>query len=330
MRKSIKSLPEEMNKLQLCFAGTPAFAAAHLQALLKAGHHVAAVYTQPDRPAGRGKKLQASPVKQIALENGLPVFQPSSLKSLEETKALAALDCDLMVVVAYGLILPKAILDVPRLGCLNVHASLLPRWRGAAPIERALLAGDKVSGVTIMQMDEGLDTGAMLDKESVDIAPSDNRIDLEDKLQIAGQTALLRTLSNLEKYQSGATIQNDEDSNYAAKLEKSEAFIDWRLSASEIDRQVRAGIGRNPAYTLLNDQRLRILKGSVSVDNSNAKAGQIVESEKTYFTVSCGSGALQVQRVQLPGKKPATVKDISNSRPELFSRDVIFDCEQAK
>jgi methionyl-tRNA formyltransferase len=319
-----------MKNLRICFAGTPTFAAAHLQALLKAGHHVVAVYTQPDRPAGRGKKLQASPVKQIALEHGLPVFQPSSLKPLKETETLASLDSDLMIVVAYGLILPKTILDAPRLGCLNIHASLLPRWRGAAPIERALLAGDKVSGITIMQMDEGLDTGAMLDKESVEIAPTDNRINLEEKLQIAGQTALLRILSNLEKYQSEATIQNDEDSNYAVKLKKSEAFIDWRHSAPEIDRQIRAGIGRNPAYTILSDQRLRILEGSVSVDNSNAKAGQIVESGKTHFTVSCGSGALQVQRVQLPGKKPATVKDISNSRPKLFSRNVTFDCEQPK
>ena len=319
-----------MKKLRICFAGTPAFAAAHLQALLNTGHHVVAVYTQPDRPAGRGKKLHASPVKQIALEHEISVFQPSSLRPLEETDTLASLDSDLMIVVAYGLILPKTILDTPRLGCLNVHASLLPRWRGAAPIERALLAGDKVSGVTIMQMDEGLDTGTVLDKESVEVAPTDNRIGLEEKLQIAGQMALLRILSNLEKYQSGATIQKDEDSNYAAKLEKSEAFIDWRLSASEIDRQIRAGIGRNPAYTILGDQRLRILEGSVSVDNSNAKAGQIVESGKTHFTVSCGSGALQVQRVQLPGKKPATVKDISNSRPELFSRNVTFDCEQPK
>lgn len=319
-----------MKKLRICFAGTPAFAAAHLQALLKAGHHVVAVYTQPDRPAGRGKKLQASPVKQIALENRLPIFQPSSLRPLEETETLASLDIDLMIVVAYGLILPKTILDVPRLGCLNVHASSLPRWRGAAPIERALLAGDRVSGVTIMQMDEGLDTGAMLDKESVEITATDNRIDLEEKLQIAGQTALIRTLSNLEKYQSGATIQNDEDSNYAAKLKKSEAFIDWHLNAPEIDRQIRAGIGRNPAYTILNDQRLRIIEGSVSVKNYNAKAGQIVESEKSHFTVNCGSGALDVQRVQLPGKKPATVKDISNSRPELFSRDVTFTSEQAK
>ncbi|MGY8785427.1 MAG: methionyl-tRNA formyltransferase [Pseudomonadales bacterium] len=319
-----------MKNLRICFAGTPAFAAAHLLALLKAGHHVVAVYTQPDRPAGRGKKLQASPVKKIALENMLPVFQPSSLRPLQETESLALLNCDLMVVVAYGLLLPKAILDVPRLGCLNVHASLLPRWRGAAPIERALLAGDKISGVTIMQMDEGLDTGAMLNKESVQISATDNRVNLEERLQIAGQAALIRTLGDLEKYQSEATVQNDEDSNYAAKLEKSEAFIDWRLSATEIDRQIRAGIGRNPAYTVLNDQRLRILKGTVSVETYNAKPGQIVESEKSHFTVSCGSGALDIQRVQLPGKSPATVKDISNSRPELFSRDVAFDHRQPK
>lgn len=319
-----------MKNLRICFAGTPAFAAAHLLALLKAGHHVVAVYTQPDRPAGRGKKLQASPVKKIALENMLPVFQPSSLRPLQETESLASLNCDLMIVVAYGLILPKAILDVPRLGCLNVHASLLPRWRGAAPIERALLAGDKMSGITIMQMDEGLDTGAMLNKETVQISATDNRLNLEEKLQIAGQAVLIRTLGDLEKYQSEATVQNDDDSNYAAKLEKSEAFIDWRLSATEIDRQIRAGIGRNPAYTVLNDQRLRILKGTVSGESYNAKPGQIVESEKTHFTVRCGSGALDIQRIQLPGKSPATVKDISNSRPELFSRDVVFDRGQPK
>ena len=269
-----------MKKFRICFAGTPTFAATHLQALLNAGHHVVAVYTQPDRPAGRGKKLQASPVKQIALEHELAIFQPRSLRPAQETETLVSHDCDLMIVVAYGLILPKTILDAPTLGCLNVHASLLPRWRGAAPIERALLAGDKVSGITIMQMDEGLDTGAMLDKESVQIHATDNRIDLEKKLQIAGQKALVRTLDDLEKYQSRAIVQDEENSNYAAKLEKSEAFIDWRLSAPEIDRQIRAGIGRNPAYTILNNKRLRILEGSVSLYNFNDKPGQIVESDK--------------------------------------------------
>lgn len=316
--------------MRICFAGTPAFAAAHLQALLKAGHHVTTVYTQPDRPAGRGKKLQASPVKQIALENKLPIFQPLSLRPIEEAESLNSLNIDLMVVVAYGLILPQSILDIPKLGCLNVHASLLPRWRGAAPIERALLAGDKESGVTIMQMDEGLDTGAMLNKEVVQIGANDNRIDLENKLQIAGQTALLRTLDDLENYQSHATIQDDEESSYAAKLDKSEALIDWRLSASEIDRQVRAGIGRNPAYAILNDQRLRILEASVSPSNYSVEPGQIVENDKAHFMVSCGSGALTVNRVQLPGKNVATVKDISNSRPDFFAPGVTFDCGQSK
>lgn len=319
-----------MKNLRICFAGTPAFAAAHLQALLEAGHDVVAVYTQPDRPAGRGKKLHASPVKEIALENQLPIFQPASLRSLEEAESLASLDVDLMIVVAYGLILPKSILDIPRLGCLNVHASLLPRWRGAAPIERALLAGDTETGVTIMQMDEGLDTGAMLGKEIVQITQVDNRIDLEKKLQIAGQTALIRTLGELETYQSNAAEQNDDESNYAAKLEKSEAFIDWRLSTGEIDRQIRAGIGRNPAYTLFNDQRLRILEASISSRNLSGQAGQIVESDKSHFSVCCGSGCLEVHRVQLPGKNPATVKDISNSRPSFFALGIVFSSELVK
>jgi methionyl-tRNA formyltransferase len=317
-----------MNKLRICFAGTPAFAAAHLQALLKAGHHVVAVYTQPDRPAGRGKNLQASPVKQVALENNLPIYQPASLRPQEEAEALASLQLDLMIVVAYGLILPKNILDIPRLGCLNVHASLLPRWRGAAPIERAILAGDKESGVTIMQMDEGLDTGAMLSKETVRIESNDDRLDLENKLQIAGQTALIRTLTDIEKYRSESITQNDNDSCYAAKLDKSEAFIDWHLSAEQIDRQIRAGIGRNPAYGIFNDQRLRILKADLSNKSIDGEPGQIVASMKDFFTVCCGSGALDVYSVQLPGKNVATVKDIGNSRPELFARGACFSSDQ--
>lgn len=317
-----------MENLQICFAGTPAFAAAQLQALLDAGHSVVAVYTQPDRPAGRGKKLLPSPVKQLALASGLPVFQPASLRPSEESEALAALRPDVMVVVAYGLILPKTILDVPRLGCLNVHASLLPRWRGAAPIERALLAGDKVSGVTIMQMDEGLDTGAMLDTEAVDILDTDNRIDLENKLQIAGQTALIRTLDNLEARQSNATRQVDADSCYAAKLEKSEALIDWNMSADAIGRQVRAGIGRNPAYSMLGDQRLRILEGLASTESHDAPPGQIVDSSRDAFSVCCASGSLDVTRVQLPGKTPASVKDINNSRPDMFAVGRMFASSQ--
>lgn len=313
-----------MEKLRICFAGTPAFAAAHLQALLAAQHSVVAVYTQPDRPAGRGKKLQASPVKEVAQANALPVFQPASLKSNTEAEALAALEIDLLIVVAYGLILPKSILDIPRLGCLNVHASILPRWRGAAPIERSLLAGDKVTGVTIMQMDEGLDTGAMLDTETVPIEDSDTRLDLEEKLQIAGQTALLRTLDELPAKQKAATTQDDAQSCYAAKLEKSEAFIDWSRSAEEINRQIRAGIGRNPAYGILDGQRLRILEGLVANGATNAQPGQITRNDKSRFSVCCGAGTIDVLRVQLAGKNAATVSDISNSRPELFAAGKTF------
>ncbi len=307
-----------MGKLRICFAGTPAFAAAHLQALLNANHDVVAVYTQPDRPSGRGKKLQASPVKQIALENALPVYQPATLKPAKEASALASLNIDLLIVVAYGLILPKSILDIPKFGCLNVHASLLPRWRGAAPIERALLAGDKVSGVTIMQMDEGLDTGAMLDKEAVAIDPQDNRLDLEQKLITAGQTALLRTLENLQDYRENAELQVDAESCYAAKLDKAEALIDWSLPAENIDRLIRAGIGRTPAYTFLGEQRLRIIEAKVSSEHFQSKPGSIVYSGKQHFTVGCGTCSLEVYCVQQPGKKPTAIQAIGNSRPNYF------------
>ncbi len=304
--------------MRICFAGTPAFAAAHLQALLDAGHEVVAVYTQADRPSGRGLKRQASSVKQIAQKYSLPIFQPTSLKSAEEAAALAALAVDLLLVVAYGLILPKSILDVPRFGCINVHASLLPRWRGAAPIERALLAGDKVSGVTIMQMDEGLDTGAILDKETVQIEAGDNRLKLEQKLVKAGQTALLRTLDKLQDFRRNALPQLDSESCYAAKLEKSEALIDWTLSAKHIDRQIRAGIGRNPAYTFLGTHRLRIMEAKISTENFQSVPGRIVVSGKRHFIVCCGCSALEVLRVQFPGKNPATAQEIAGSRPDFF------------
>lgn len=193
-----------MSELRLCFAGTPDFSAAHLSALIAAGHTIDAVYTQPDRPSGRGKKLQPSPVKAVAMAAGLEIRQPASLKTVEAQQELAAIAPDLLVVVAYGLILPQAVLEIPKLGCINVHASLLPRWRGAAPIERALLAGDVVSGVTIMKMDAGLDTGDMLYKQQVAIDPEDDRISLTDKICEAGKLALLHTLSHFPELSSQA------------------------------------------------------------------------------------------------------------------------------
>lgn len=313
-----------MQKLRICFAGTPAFAAAHLSALLDSAHDVIAVYTQPDRPSGRGKKLQAGPVKNIAIEHAIPVYQPPSLKSAEQTELLSRLAPDLLVVVAYGLILPKAILDIPKYGCINVHASLLPRWRGAAPIERALLAGDEQTGVTIMQMDEGLDTGAMLDKELVAIAAQDNRLDLEEKLCRAGQTALLRTLNDIERVRNEAVEQDDDYTCYAAKLDKAEALIDWTLTAEQISRQIRAGIGRTPAFSFFDKHRLRILVAEVIADTQSAPPGTVVSSSKDSFTVACGQSSLRIKSLQLPGKKVMTVRDIKNSQPSLFDTGKCF------
>jgi len=307
-----------MDKLTLCFAGTPAFAAAHLSALIDAGHNIVAVYTQPDRPSGRGKKLTASPVKELALHHSLTLCQPASLRSEEEERILSDFKPDLLIVVAYGLILPKSILEIPKFGCINVHASLLPRWRGAAPIERALLAGDRSTGVTIMQMDEGLDTGDMLNKASVSIEDTDTRVDLENKLVDVGCTALLQTLKEFGKFQKNPIKQDDSASNYAAKLEKSESLIEWQTPAVCVNRQVRAGIGRSPAFTFLAELRLRIIYAEVINESCETLPGTIVTVEKDSFIVACTNSSLRVLKVQLPGKKEMTVADVKNSRPSLF------------
>ena len=317
-----------MGKLRICFAGTPAFAAAHLSALLESKCDVVAVYTQPDRPSGRGKKLQASAVKELAVKNGLALFQPASLRSPEEQHRLSNLRPDLLIVVAYGLILPKTILEIPKYGCINVHASLLPRWRGAAPIERALLAGDQKTGVTIMQMDEGLDTGDMLTMESVSINDDDSRVDLEIKLIAAGRKALLETLENFSRYRENPIKQDDSQATYAAKLEKAESLIDWKQSAKQIHRQVRAGVGRNPAFSFLDNQRLRILSAVVLSDSPELAPGTISSLAKDSFTVSCQGSSLQIQLVQLPGKKAMPVHDILNSRPSYFAAGKHFSSSE--
>lgn len=328
-------------RLRVAFAGTPEFAAAHLAALIAAakdsalaGYELVAVYTQPDRPAGRGKKLAPSPVKRVAEDAGLPVLQPASLRSDEAQQALAALRCDVLVVVAYGLILPQAILDTPRLGCINVHASLLPRWRGAAPIERALLAGDPETGVTIMQMDVGLDTGAMLHKSRVTIEARETRISLEQKLTEAGTAALVSALNSLETLQAEAQTQDDSLSTYASKIEKSEALIDWTLPAAQIDLLVRASVGRNPAYTLLDGERVRFLETEVLAeetagDTTDEKTndGLIVAADKHSFSVACGACLLRVTRVQLPGKAAMAVRDVRNARPDTFAPGLVFSPE---
>lgn len=314
-----------MSALKIVFAGTPGFAAQHLHALIAAGHQIIAVYTQPDRAAGRGKTLQASPVKELALRHRIPVLQPQSLKPEDAQQALAGLGADLMVVVAYGLLLPKAVLDIPPRGCINVHASLLPRWRGAAPIERALLAGDSETGVTIMQMDVGLDTGNMLYTLKTPIGSNDDRLTLEHRLAELGCQALLHTLANFDALQASAIVQDDSLSTYARKIEKSEALIDWHSSAAVIDRVVRAGIGRNPAYSFLLGQRLRVLKASPDMTPHSMAPGTIIDADKKgagthmFIEVACGEGRLMLEELQLPGKNPASVKDLLNSYRSLFA-----------
>ena len=319
-----------MNKLRVCFAGTPEFAAAHLNALIAAQaesrFELVAVYTQPDRAAGRGKKLSPSPVKQSALDAGLPVFQPLSLRSEEASAELEALGCDVMIVVAYGLILPQSILDTPRLGCVNVHASLLPRWRGAAPIERALLAGDKATGVTIMQMDAGLDTGVMLDKTVVAIDPRETRVSLEEKLVAAGSRALVAAINSLEALQEKAEAQDDSQSTYAAKIDKAESLIEWALPASQIDLLVRACIGRTPAFTLLEGQRIRLLESAIDSAQNDAPAGTVTHVDKRWFSVVCGErSVLKVSRVQMPGKGEMSVGELLNGKPDAFAVGTCFD-----
>lgn len=323
-----------MADLKLVFAGTPDFAAAHLQALLDAGQQVCAVYTQPDRAAGRGKKLQASPVKQVALANDLPVLQPPTLRNEQAQAELAALNADLMVVVAYGLLLPQAVLDTPRLGCINVHASLLPRWRGAAPIERALLAGDEKTGVTIMQMDAGLDTGDMLYTVETPIDATDTRISVEQRLTALGCQALLHTLDDFEGLRSRALSQDDQLSTYARKLDKAEAQLDWSLPAIELDRRVRAGIGRLPAFGWLDGERVRFLATRVSTAGSEHPAGTILGTSRladgrTALDIACSEGILHLTELQLPGKNPMNIKDMLNARREQFAAGKQFTHDDA-
>lgn len=309
--------------MRIIFAGTPDFAATALTRLLDSSHQLVAVLTQPDRPAGRGKKLTTSPVKQAALEAGVPVLQPTSLKDAEVQQLLAQLQADVMVVVAYGLIIPQAVLDLPPLGCLNIHASLLPRWRGAAPIQRALAAGDSETGVTIMQMDAGLDTGAMLMKATTPIDAADTGGSLHDRLAILGSDAIITTLDRLP-FKGDA--QQDADSCYAAKLSKQEATIDWRLGACQLHNQVRAFNPWPVAHTQLADQNIRIWKTALVQEQmqGQGRAGEILATNSAGITVATGDGALLLQELQLPGKKRQSAASLLNGHAELFNIGKVF------
>ncbi|MNK26919.1 Methionyl-tRNA formyltransferase [compost metagenome] len=307
-----------MNKLKLIFAGTPDFAARHLAALLSSDHEVVAVYTQPDKPAGRGQKLTASPVKELALANDLPVYQPASLRNEAAQAELAALGADLMVVVAYGLILPKAVLDTPRLGCLNVHGSLLPRWRGAAPIQRAIWAGDAETGVTIMQMDVGLDTGAMIRKVSCPIAFDETSASLYDKLAELGPQALVDTLNAMAAGETAAEAQDDGLANYAQKLSKEEARIDWSMEAVAIERCIRAFNPWPISWFEAAEQTIKVWQAEVIDSDHGQPAGTLLKADKQGIDVATGKGVLRLLTLQPPGKKAMSVPDLLNSRRDWF------------
>ncbi|WP_339022228.1 methionyl-tRNA formyltransferase [Aeromonas salmonicida] len=307
-----------MNKLKLIFAGTPDFAARHLAALLSSDHEVVAVYTQPDKPAGRGQKLTASPVKELALTHNLPVYQPASLRKEEAQAELASLGADLMVVVAYGLILPKVVLDTPRLGCINVHGSLLPRWRGAAPIQRSIWAGDTETGVTIMQMDVGLDTGAMIRKVTCPIAADETSTSLYDKLAELGPQALVDTINAMAAGETAAEEQDDALANYAEKLSKEEARIDWSMEAVAIERCIRAFNPWPISWFEVAGQTIKVWQAEVVDSEHSQPAGTLLKADKQGIDIATGLGVLRLLTLQPPGKKAMSVSDLLNSRRDWF------------
>lgn len=304
--------------LRIVFAGTPDFAARHLAALLSSEHEVIAVYTQPDRPAGRGKKLTASPVKTIALEHDIPVYQPENFKSDEAKQELADLNADIMVVVAYGLLLPQVVLDTPKLGCINVHGSILPRWRGAAPIQRSVWAGDAETGVTIMQMDIGLDTGDMLKVATLPIEASDTSASMYEKLAGLGPDALIDCLADIATGKAEPVKQDDELANYAKKLSKDEARINWNDDAAHIERCVRAFNPWPMSHFEAAENSIKVWQSRVTEQTSDKPAGTIVQADKTGIYVATGNGTLVLEQLQVPGKKAMSVQDILNSRASWF------------
>ncbi|MDE2387531.1 MAG: methionyl-tRNA formyltransferase [Betaproteobacteria bacterium] len=300
--------------MKVIFAGTPAFAAAALDELIRAGHEIVMVLTQPDRPAGRGMKATASAVKLLAGQHRLPLLQPLALKTAEVQEQLRALHADVMVVAAYGLILPQAVLDIPRRGCLNIHASLLPRWRGAAPIQRAILAGDRETGITIMQMDAGLDTGGILLMHSIEIAPEDTTQSLHDKLSLLGAQSIAEALALLQREKLLPEAQDGAQACYAAKITKAEAEIDWRQSAQQIDRLVRAFNPNPGAYSHLRDAVLKIWQAK-AIDGGAGQPGEVIAVDQAGITVACGSGLLRIAMMQKSGGKKMSAADFLAGNP---------------
>lgn len=312
------------SSLRIIFAGTPDFAARHLDALLASPHQLVGVFTQPDRPAGRGNKLTPSPVKVLAEQHGVPVLQPKSLRPAESQQLVSDLQADIMVVVAYGLILPQAVLDMPRLGCINVHGSLLPRWRGAAPIQRSLWAGDAETGVTIMQMDAGLDTGAMLHKLSCPITQQDTSASLYGRLAELGPQGLLTTLASLAQGTAIAEKQDDSLATYAEKLSKEEAKLDWSLSAEQLERCIRAFNPWPVSYITIDEQPVKVWKASVLDVTHRSQPGTVISADKQGIQVATSHGVLNLLELQPAGKKPMSVQDLLNSRREWFTPGTVL------
>ncbi|MGH8753422.1 MAG: methionyl-tRNA formyltransferase [Burkholderiales bacterium] len=294
--------------MNVVFAGTPEFAAHILDQLLRSGFNIARVLTRPDRPAGRGMKDTASAVKRLALSHGLKLLQPQTLKESTLLDELKRISPDVMVVAAYGLILPKAVLKLPRLGCINIHASLLPRWRGATPIQHALLAGDTKTGISIMQMDEGLDTGPVLMQARLSIAADDTAQTLHDRLAQLGGEAVVRTLRGIERGDLQPQPQLKQGASYAGKLGKAEAQINWQKEAVQVERAVRAFNPNPGAYTTLNGETLKIWKARLE-DRMSGKPGEIVSVDRRGIVVACGTGAVRIEEVQKAGGQRLPVSE---------------------
>lgn len=304
--------------LNIVFAGTPAFTCPALDALAASKHHLSAIYTQPDRPAGRGRRLQASPAKQWAEKHQIPVYQPLNFKNQAAQDELKALKPDILVVIAYGLILPQAVLDIPRLGCINVHASLLPNWRGASPIQSSLLHGDAETGVTIMQLDAGMDTGPMLTRATCKIPPDATASSLHDTLAGLAAAPLLETLDALAENRAHPMAQNHELATYAPKITKQDAMIDWQKPAIHIERQIRAFNPWPIARTEADEQTLRIHQAHALSQSTDAEPGSIISLNASGMLVATGENILCVKTIQFAGGKALSISDWLNAQKQTL------------
>lgn len=299
-----------MTERRVIFAGTPEFALASLTALVDSGIVPVAVLTQPDRPAGRGKRLTASPVKQYAAELGIPVLQPVTLRDETTVAELDALQPDIMIVAAYGLILPQDVLDIPRFGCVNVHASILPRWRGAAPIQAAILAGDNTTGVSLMQMTAGLDCGPVFEVQELDIGADETAGELHDRLAALGGDILVARLGDILAGRIEAVPQDESGASYASKIQKQDAELDWEMAAAVLERRVRAYNPVPGSWFLVDDKRIKCWRAK-SVEGVDAIPGTVVDFSREGIVIACGKGGLSLEELQLPGKRRVTARELA-------------------